>query len=177
MNGNEIALCPWLIWSDSNATHLLLFISTICAITHHSSLMCFYSLFVPAVQGCTCIGSASSFQLKCLNPNAKKSKCIHSDLCLRIKCSNPNAKKRYASNLCLQIKCSNAADQGVHILHRALHQAIISFSNLIKLKTLWSKTYLVIIVSVFKVGWKVRCWKVCSITTLSWTGFAWSKVH
>ena len=73
--------------------------------------------------------------------------------CLRIKCSNPNAKKRYASNLCLQIKCSNAADQGVHILHRALHQAIISFSNLIKLKTLcWSKTYVVIIVSVFKVG-------------------------
>ena len=159
--------------------------------------MCFYSLFVPAVQGCTCIGSASSFQLKCSNPNAKKCKCIHSDLCLQIKCSNPNAKKkcthsdlclrikcsspiaikRYASNLCLQIKCSNAADQGVHILHRALHQAIISFSNLIKLKTLWSKTYVVIIVSVFKVGWKVRCWKVCSITTLSWTGFAWSKVH
>ena len=87
-------------------------------------------------------------------------------------------KKRYASNLCLRIKCSNTADYGVRILHRALHQAIISFSNLIKLKTLWSKTYLVvIIVSVFKVGWKVRCWKVCSITTLSWTGFAWSKAH
>ena len=185
MNGNKIALCPWLIWSDSNATHLLLFISTICAITHHSSPMCFYSLFVPAVQGCTCIGSASfflnqMFKSKCKkNANAsiltyvcrlnvqiqmQKKKCTHSDLCLRIKCSNPNAKKRYASNLCLQIKCSNAADQGVHILHRALHQAIISFSNLIKLKTLWSKTFVVIIASVFKVGWKVRCWKVCSIT-------------
>ena len=140
-------------WSDRIQMQLICFFSFALFVP---SLMCFYSLFVPAVQGCTCIGFASSF---------------------KIKCSNPNAKKRYASNLCLQIKCSNAADQGVHILHRALHQAIISFSNLIKLKTLWSKTYLVIIVSVFKVGWKVRCWKVCSITTLSWTGFAWSKVH
>ena len=162
--------------------------------------MCFYSLFVPAVQGCTCIGAASSFQFKCSNPNAKKCKCIQSDLWLHIRCSNPNEKKICIhSDLCLRIKCSNpnAKKENMHlicvcrsnvqmqpikefayILHRALHQAIISFSNLIKLKTLWSKTYLVVIImSVFKVGWKVRCWKVCSITILSWTGFAWSKVH
>ena len=72
MNVNKIALCSWLIWSDSNATHLLLFISTICAITHHSSLMCFYSLFVPAVQGCTCIGSASFFSNQMFKSKCKK---------------------------------------------------------------------------------------------------------
>ena len=195
MNGNEIALCPWLIWSDSNATHLLLFISTLCAITHHScaSILYLCQLFRVAHASDLPLLFNLNAQIQ-MQKNANAS--ILTYVCrlnVQIQMQKRYAstrtcvcgsnvqiqmqKKRYASNLCLQIKCSNAADQGVHILHRALHQAIISFSNLIKLKMLWSKTYVVIIVSVFKVGWKVRCWKVCSITILSWTGFAWSKVH
>ena len=112
--GNEIALCPWLIWSDSNATHLLLFISTTCALTHHScaSILYLCQLFrvahasdLPLLSKSTvqiqmqkkiCIQAGLCLQINCSNPNAKKI-CIHLDLCLRIICSNPNAKKRYAS--------------------------------------------------------------------------------
>ena len=75
---------------------------------------------------------------------------VSADQMFKSKCK----KRKHASNLCLQIKCQmQPIKEFAYILHRALHQAIISFSNLIKLKTLWSKTYLVvIIVSVFKVG-------------------------
>ena len=153
---NKIALCPWLIWSDSNATHLLLCISTTCAITHHSSPMCNYSLLVPAVQYMhmhmhpICLFFANQmFKSKCkkdMHPlrlvsgnQMFKSKwekiCIQSDLSLQIKYSNPNAKNANVSNL----TCVCGSNVQIQMQKNMHPLRLVSADQMFKTK--WKKIY------------------------------------